>query len=95
MQWIALIWPKRNSLAGIILKGLIFNGINFRGYKFSRVLIFAGINSRNFVKIRENSRKLIPAKYAKMADSRKFAKINPREKFKLLVRENWFHENAK
>ena len=70
-------------------------GINFRRYKFSRVLIFAGINSRNFVKIRENSRKLIPAKYAKMADSRKFAKINPREKFKLLVRENWFHENAK
>ena len=63
-------------------------GINFRRYKFSRVLIFAGINSRNFVKIRENSRKLIPAKYAKMADSRKFAKINPREKFKLLVREN-------
>ena len=50
---------------------IYIKGINFRRYKFSRVLIFAGINSRNFVKIRENSRKLIPAKYAKMADSRK------------------------
>ena len=60
---------------------LYIKGINFRVHKFSRVLHSAGINSRNLVKIRENSRKLIPAKYAKIPNSRKFAKINTRELF--------------
>ena len=63
-------------------------------HKFSRVLIFAGINSRNRPQIRKNSRKLMPAKYAKTADSRKFAKINPRENMKLSTFKTEFQQNA-
>ena len=70
-------------------------GISFRGHKFSRVLIFAGINSRNWWKIRENSQKLMPAKYAKTVDSQKFAKINPRKNIELSVRKSVFQQNAK
>ena len=69
-------------------------GINFRGHKFSRVLIFTGINSRNHQQFRENSRKLMPAKYAKTVDSRKFAKINHRENIELSVQTSGFQQNA-
>ena len=45
--------------------------INFRRHKFSLVIIFVGTNSQYSEQIRKNSRKLIPAKYAITADSRK------------------------
>ena len=63
---------------GTFTEGYI-KGINFRVHKFLRVFIFAGINSQNRRQIHENSRKLMPVKYSKTADSRKFVKINPRE----------------
>ena len=50
---------------------IYIKGINFRRHKFSWVLNFAGTNSRNSEQIRENSLKLILAKYAITDDSRK------------------------